>query len=343
MVSTRPILIIHQGALGDLMLSLPALYSLRLFFDKVPWTVAGNPATLELLHTRFYAGEMISSTGREWSGLYMDGGTIPEAFRLTLSSFQKVFIFSKDSSQIFINGLKRAGLKAIFHLPSFPDERSGQTIEVLQKNCLSRWGIPWVERDQVLFPSREDLSRAREKLFHLGLNPEGGDRLWAIHPGSGSPHKNWPINRFLEVADKLSGGNKIKPLFLLGPVEKEIQPPMVRLIKSLGVPLLTDLALPELSGILYTCAGLLGNDSGVSHLAAALGKPAVVLFGPTDPLLWRPKGKRVKILSPSPACAPCPQVEMRGCDEKSCLDSITVREVLAAISAAGTDQPVQTK
>ena len=119
---------------------------------------------------------------------------------------------------------------------------------------------------------------------------------WAIHPGSGGRSKNWPLENFLTLADQLKAQQKWQPFFILGPVEEEVSPQIAETIRARGFPLVRHLPLNELAGVLDLSAGYLGNDSGVTHLAAALDLPTFALFGPTDPGLWGPVGKRVVIL-----------------------------------------------
>lgn len=102
-----------------------------------------------------------------------------------------------------------------------------------------------------------------------------------LHPGSGSPKKCWP--HFLELAARLGSAQ-----FLIGPVEADFDAGMYRRLENLS--------LPEVSKALVASRGFVGNDSGITHLAAYLGVPTLALFGPTDPKVWGPIGKRVSIL-----------------------------------------------
>ncbi len=333
---SKPILIIHQGALGDLILSLPVLYSLRLFHGPTPWTMAGNPETLSLLHHRFYAQEVVSIHQKEWALLFQEEISIPDRFRRTLSSFQKAYLFSPGKPEILTQGLIRAGLKRVLWIPSFPDVRKNISLQSLQKEFLKSENIPWVESEEIIFPAREDLRKAEEYLSR-DLKLSGKLPLWAIHPGSGSSHKNWPLGRFLDVAQELLAGKKAQPIFILGPVEQETSPGTVKMIETRGFPILGNMTLPVLAGVLSCCAGYIGNDSGVSHLAAALGLPTVVLFGPTDPHFWGPKGEKVRILSASIPCSPCMEDIKRLCAEKICLTDLTVHQVLNTICQVKTE------
>ncbi len=312
-------------------MSLPALYSLRLFHEGIPWTFAGSTETLSLLHNRFYAQEIISIHQKEWAWLFQEDTEIPPMFRHYLTSFQKVYLFSTHQKEGLIRGLKRAGLERVVWVPSFPDCEKGITLETLQRGVLDAENIPWKKAEKYIFPAREDIEEAR-KLLRQYENDGESRPLWVIHPGSGSPHKNWPWERFLETAEILKNLYQVKPVFLLGPVEQEMGL-ILNGIQGRGWPVIEGLSLPLLAGVLSHCAGYLGNDSGVSHLAAAVGIPTVVLFGPTDPAFWSPQGPVVRILKPAIHCVPCDRETMRSCLDKACLNDLEVRQVLEVIDS----------
>lgn len=104
----------------------------------------------------------------------------------------------------------------------------------------------------------------------------------AIHPFSGSKRKNWPMHRFRELATRFE-----RPVrWCAGPEEK--------LDGAVRFENLCDLACWLASARVY-----IGNDSGITHLAAAVGTPTVAIFGPTDPAVWAPRGERVSVVSGS--------------------------------------------
>jgi ADP-heptose:LPS heptosyltransferase len=124
----------------------------------------------------------------------------------------------------------------------------------------------------------------------------------AVHPGSGSSAKNWPLERFVEVARRLGGGQPW--LLVLGPAEEDLVAPVTT---SAGGPPESSGSVPGalvargvsvrgLAAMLARAGLYVGNDSGVSHLAAASGAPTLALFGPTDPAQWSPVGHSVLTL-----------------------------------------------
>jgi hypothetical protein len=108
----------------------------------------------------------------------------------------------------------------------------------------------------------------------------------AIHPFSGSPRKNWPLDRFLALAGRLP----LPVRWICGP--EESLPGAVRMDN-----------LAEVAAWLGTATGFIGNDSGITHLAAAVGVPTLALFGPTDPSIWAPRGPNVTVLQAEPISA----------------------------------------
>jgi ADP-heptose:LPS heptosyltransferase len=126
-----------------------------------------------------------------------------------------------------------------------------------------------------------------ERRLARALTGELADGFLAIHPGSGSPAKNWPAERVVATARRLSGG--LPWLLVLGPAE-EMAPDWP------GAVVAREWPLRQLGAALSRAGLFVGNDSGVAHLAAASGAPTLTLFGPTDPALWAPVGSTVATL-----------------------------------------------
>ena len=139
---------------------------------------------------------------------------------------------------------------------------------------------------KVHFPRAEDKAGADEWTGKLG-----GEGFLALHPGSGSTRKNWPPERFAELALTLARGRRF--LVVEGPADEAAVAPLRErkdAVVARGLPLNT------LGALLARAALYVGNDSGVSHLAAAWGTPTVALFGPTEATIWSPVGPRVRVL-----------------------------------------------
>ena len=143
-----------------------------------------------------------------------------------------------------------------------------------------------------LFLKKEIIHKGHRLLSSLG---RGKDWI-VIHPGSGSSKKNWPARHFATVARWLLRHHHLSLFLVKGEADKESIEEIQKALAPHFLPILTDLPLLTLAGVLSQCSVLLGNDSGVSHLAAAVGTPTVALFGPTRRLIWRPLGPHVRAL-----------------------------------------------
>jgi hypothetical protein len=126
----------------------------------------------------------------------------------------------------------------------------------------------------------------------LPIPATGAKHDIVIHPGSGAKRKNWPADSFVELTRRLMHGRRAVE-WILGPAEEEITRPA-------GVPLLNEPSLVVLAGALAASRLYIGNDSGITHLAAAVGCPTVAVFGPTNPATWAPPGAHVKVICGAP-------------------------------------------
>jgi ADP-heptose:LPS heptosyltransferase len=146
-----------------------------------------------------------------------------------------------------------------------------------------------------------------------------------LHPGAGSIRKRWPVFNFLkvEVLLKTKGMN---PEFILGPAEEDLADEFSGPGRT--VQILSE--LQDLTTLLNSAGGYIGNDSGATHLAAFSGVPTVAIFGPADPGRWAPVGRSVEIVRPELACLPCFETETGNCAEPICLEKTTPQKVIEA-------------
>jgi ADP-heptose:LPS heptosyltransferase len=79
------------------------------------------------------------------------------------------------------------------------------------------------------------------------------------------------------------------------------------------------------------CRLYIGNDSGITHMAAALDIPTLAIFGPTDPVLWSPRGKNVVVVRKETECSPCPQEKFLRCQKAECLYRVDMGDVLEGL------------
>jgi ADP-heptose:LPS heptosyltransferase len=94
------------------------------------------------------------------------------------------------------------------------------------------------------------------------------------------------------------------------------------------------LELAQTAALLARCDLFIGNDSGITHLAAALGVETLAIFGPSDPAQWRPKGRRAAVLSLNVECSPCDRSVMRSCPHRKCLNTLSEEAVLRFLESS---------
>ncbi len=327
----RSMLILHQGALGDFILALPSLEVLRRAFPQARSVIMGYPRILELIENRFYAEEILSIDQRGMASFFVRGGPLDLRLSQFFKTFDLIAVFGKNGEGNLIGNLNRVCEGRILHINPFPRWDGGiHLIDHLLVE-LSRYGFSASERIPKLFLNESDRAWAREYWMGKGVTAEERDTVIIIHPGSGSKKKVWPLDRFLKLTEVLQQHLSSRILVVLGPAEG----PETRKIFENERPgffiLAKGLSLIQLASVMEGCRLFVGNDSGISHLAAALGIPTLAMFGPTDPKVWSPRGRNVRVIRKEIHCSPCPQERFFQCQHFECLKGIRLEEVLDGI------------
>ena len=280
-------LILRGGALGDFIVTLPALRLIRDRWPDAHITLIGYPYIAQLALEDGLVDELESLDKAGIATFFASRPLFTPEQVDFVRSFDLVFSWLHDRNGTVENNLKLAGAKQVLYgSPLIPDDTHAVDHLIKPLENLALYEHEAVPRLHISAKTRawgESFLAAR----HLNRP------VWAIHPGSGSAQKNWPIDRYLELYRLLSREGTGTALWLFGEADQSVCEAV-----SAHVPdaqMARALSLSELAGVLVACQGYLGNDSGVSHLAAALGLPVVTLFGPSDPRQWGPRGERVHI------------------------------------------------
>jgi ADP-heptose:LPS heptosyltransferase len=265
--------------------------------------------------------EIWDSGEARWGHLFSDGD-VPPPLRERLARFQLALIFSPHPQATLQDRLRLADIPAVHWLPSFP-ETDGEAVASLQAHHLAGLGLNYVPGPFKL---------------EMGPDPEGelpelpGPGPWmAVAPGSGSRRKNWPLAHYYEVSRALGWEHGLRVVWLAGPAEGDLLPYLGPLAQAQGQLLLANLPLARVARVLSHCRLYIGNDSGLTHLAAAVTGPEVLaLFGPTDPRVWAPLGARVRTLrAPRPQAPKAVDGTVSG-PETCGLNDLSPETVLAA-------------
>lgn len=287
---TKPrILIIRGGAIGDFILTLPAIKLVREAFPQAHLEILGYQHIVALAEDRFYADAARSIEYGPLAGFFIPNGTLAPELVSYFASFQQIISYLFDPDGIFENNLRRAGVKNILKAYAKIDDSEHAARQLARP--LQSLALYLEEEGARVYPAEEDRAAAREVLSRTNGRP-----LLAIHPGSGSAKKNWPVERWMELSRKLVSSD-VRPMILLvgGEADREQLAKMTGALQENAIPA-QDLPLPTLAAVFEQCRLFLGHDSGVSHLAAAVGLPSVLLFGPTDSAVWAPANSHVEVL-----------------------------------------------
>ncbi len=289
----KRILVIRGGAIGDFILTLPGLKALRESYPKAHIEILGYAHITALAEKRFYADAVRSIEYGALSRFFARGATLPDDLSAYFADFDLIISYLFDPDRIFQTNLERAGADTIVVGPSKLSAGSHASVQ-LARPMTHDLGLEISSAGAEVFPTSEDLKEAGE--FLLGMTTP----VVALHPGSGSETKNWPLQNWLEVAGSLlADKNFTGSLLVVSGEADEAQAQAFRSLKAdPRIRFAHNLPLPGLAAILGKTV-FLGHDSGISHLAAAAGTDCLLLFGPTDPAVWAPANPNVEVIRPA--------------------------------------------
>jgi heptosyltransferase-3 len=305
----KSILVVHQGAIGDFILSLPAVEAIHRFDLEALFTFIAHPGIVEILQRRPYFKQVFDCSDRCWTSLYSSEGALPAAVHDLLPKVESTFVFGRPASQIMADNLASHYGSPTHRLDPFPEADLCLGVGEYQCRQLEKLGIPATPPpNAIIAPSRHNVIEARDFLSR-NLGPR--DRLVLLHPGSGGKQKLWAVAGWLSVINKLSVHPNIRFALLQGPADADIVRHLRSRLESNSFILLENWQLGKLAALLSEADLYLGNDSGITHLAAACGAPTIALFGPTDPQVWGPQGPQVSIIRWQPGSSFNEQAESR--------------------------------
>lgn len=272
-------LVVRGGALGDFLLTLPVLHALRSSAPASRLEVLAYPGIASLAHTSGLIDHVRSIEYGPLAGFFTRGATLDPELQKYFGSFDLVVSYLYDPDGIFAENLRASGVKRLVEGPSRVTGTS-HAIDQLAAP-LATLGIPLAGRS-----TRLAVASAAEARTTL-----------ALHPGSGSPAKNWPAHCWRELAERLLEAQpEIRIAIVGGEADAAALHSMRSLTAKARVSFWENLPLETLASRLAGSALYAGHDTGISHLAAAAGTPCLLLFGPTDPGIWAPPHDHVRVL-----------------------------------------------
>jgi heptosyltransferase-3 len=287
-MKTPRILVVRGGAIGDFIMTLPAIGALRGNWPDAHIEILGYPHIIELARGRYYADATRSIEAKALAGFFVPHGVLEPALMEYFRGFNLVISYLYDPDNIFADNVRRCGAGQV--IAASPRPTQLHAAEHYCKPLESLAVYVSAPRPRV-YPSEADRRFATEYFRDFGRAP-----VVAAHPGSGSAAKNWPVEKFAALCRWLADEMAAQLLVVRGEADEGPVNQLTQLLVSRPCRLAQGLKLVELAAVLERCWLYLGNDSGVTHLAAAVGRPVVAVFGPASFPIWEPRGERVRVV-----------------------------------------------
>ncbi len=305
--------VLFPGALGDFLCFLPALQSIAQSADV---EVYAQSDFADLVPSRVTVHSLERAPVRE---LFTSDPEALEQAKSFFAGYAAIYSWLGSREPEFTDRLRAASLGKAQIFPFRPQAARLHQIDHYLK-CLKRSG-PILPEPAIEL--RADALSWRDEFWTKHM--PGRCPVLVLGAGSGASEKNWPEKYFIVIAEwwrSATGGAVVLPV---GPVEEERGG--IECLRSCCVTA-TGLRLSQLAALIAGSDLYLGNDSGVSHLAATLGRRTVVLFGPSDSEQWAPRGDRVTVVRHDLQCSPCELQNMKRCLHRSCLTALHPGEVI---------------
>ena len=310
--SNRRGLVLFPGALGDFVCFLPTLEFLA---ERMPIDLLARTEFSELVPARVKVG---SHERFEIRRLFVSGGGGDEKVRSFFQTYGYTYSWMGSGDSIFRQELQTAiqGRLRIFqfHPMNSQIHQADYYLSCLRSDSAA--SMPHIR----LMPDAKQWAEAYWAKNSLQSKP-----VLVIAPGSGAREKNWPLTSFETIGRwwrKRLGGSIIT---ILGPVEEERGG--YDSLCNQGL-VMRGITLGRLAATFARCSLYVGNDSGISHIAAALGVPTAAIFGPSSVNQWVPRGTSVLVLRHEVPCSPCAVSAMKNCRHRDCLGALTPAEVI---------------
>ena len=311
-MSNQQALVLFPGALGDLVCFLPTLECLA---ERTSIDLLARAEFSELVPARIKVGSLERFEIRH---LFVLGGGSDEKVRSFFETYGCTYSWMGSGDLTFTRELQAATQGRLqmfrFHTTNSQMHQADYYRSCLQDSSARR--MPHIP----LLPDVEQWADV-----YWAKNFPNSNPVLAIAPGSGAREKNWPLISFEAIArwwrERVDGD----VIVVSGPVEEE-RGGYESLCRNAVVIRGTTLA--RLAATIARCNLYVGNDSGISHIAAALGVPTAAIFGPSSVNQWAPRGTSVLVLRHQVPCSPCAVSAMKNCRHQDCLAALTPAEVI---------------
>ncbi len=330
----RKVLLVRLRSIGDTVLATPSVFALKRFLPNVTVDILVEDWVAPLLNDHPNVDNVIVLE----RGGFMTRARV--ARELRAANYDVVYNLHGGTTATFLTratgARHRVGFKSYQyaqlhnHQAPSPLMLWGQqkTHSVEQQLALLGWtGIPVTDRPRTqLGISNEANEKVKQLLAQAALMDQ---KIALIHPAAAFATKQWATEHFARVAEFLSDRG-FAPVAIAAPNERAL---LEKLCSEAVVKITTfDLSLPEVTALAAHSQLFVGNDSGIAHIAAAVGTPAVVIFGSSNIAHWRPwNSAPAEVVFEEMPCQPCHGYFCEKFDQPECILRVPVTRVIAAI------------
>ncbi len=327
------VLIIQLAGLGDMVLATPAMHALRQLYPGASISLLANSRSVEIISGCSDIDEVFVLRGIK--NLFKTTGFLRGKHYDIVINLARLYSFSGVVKMFVLFWLihgkywvgRNTDQKGFFYHLKVPERLNEQKHEVDSKLYIIRALGAEVKEIKFSLNFNSDEEQFVDKfLENKGMNQ--GQRLLAINFSTFRPSRNWPNQYYAQLANQLHQETKAKVIFLGVAKDKNAFAQLKKQLNFTPLDFIGVFTARQLGVFLKKCDLLISPDSGVVHIANALGVPMVVLFGPGEYGRYRPYSKiNTIIINKNAECAPCFKLR---CKNKKCMQSIRPEEVLAA-------------
>lgn len=263
------------------MLATGALLGLRTAYPTASLELVAHREAGELLRVCGIVGLATSFDATEVMSLFLNPPVVPARWR----NAQLVVLWMRETEALAA-AFRQAGARLVVPAPDRPSEADCHVADYLTETL----------RDVGVGPP----GSPPELRLPVPYAPRSESAGIVVHPGSGSPRKNWAAANFARLIEALSERG-FPVAICAGPADDGAVAELLGELKWSPPAMVRPSGVRELAAVLAAARLYIGNDSGVSHLAALLGTPTIAVFGGSEPAQWSPRGRSVRVLGTADA------------------------------------------
>jgi heptosyltransferase-3 len=326
----KKILLIQLRQIGDVLMCTPALRALRSRYKDTYIAFLIEKESSDLLSLNPYLNEVIVVDKKKYKNPFY---SLKQIWKVRKNSFDLVIDFlgnPRSAYFSFLSGAKhRVGydypFRRYFYNMVIKNDKTPKYAALTRLDALKILGIENYEVGLDFFISDE--ARLFAKKFFEESKIDAKDLLVSISPTSRRSFRRWALERYARLADWLISQFNARIILVWGPGERGFVEKIKHFMKKDPIISYETKNLFELGAILKRCDLHMGNDNGTKHIAVAMGKPTITIYGPANPISWTPPDfSRHKFLKKEVDCPDCDRIKHK-CTKLSCLDLITVEDV----------------